>query len=155
MSVVEADEVADLIAIRDVIDRYAHYADRRDAVRQAATFTVDGRVELYDGDPDSTPLLETVTGREALAETFRGLIARYDATTYLNGQSRIRRTAADTATAETYCLAHHLLHEDGVRMLLVMSIRYLDTFTRTDEGWLIAERKLIFEWTDRRPSAPQ
>lgn len=39
-------------------------------------------------------------------------------------------------------------------MLLTMSIRYLDSFTKIDGRWLIAERKLIFDWTDRRPSRP-
>ncbi|WP_231579220.1 nuclear transport factor 2 family protein, partial [Microbacterium oxydans] len=90
---------------------------------------------------------------DRLAATFTDLISRYVTTTYLNGQSTIALDG-DTAAGETYCLALHVLYEGGERVLLTMSIRYLDTFARTDEGWLIQDRQLIFDWTDRRPSAP-
>ncbi|NQX13376.1 hypothetical protein HQQ80_17250 [Microbacteriaceae bacterium VKM Ac-2855] len=46
----------------------------------------------------------------------------------------------------------HVLHEGEQRVLLTMSIRYLDTFARTSDGWSIADRQLIFDWTDRRSS---
>jgi len=91
--------------------------------------------------------------RTELASTFDHLIRDYDATTYLNGQSAIA-VDGDAASAEAYCLAHHLTQEDGERVLTVMAIRYLDTFVRTDEGWRIARRDLVFDWTDRRPSRP-
>jgi hypothetical protein len=145
---------SDRQAIRDVVDRYAHHADRRRPEEQAAVFTVDGTVLLYEGDPNATAPIQTVSGRDELASTFAELIARYDVTTYLNGQSTIERTGVSTAMGETYCLAFHILREDGQRMLLTMSIRYLDSFTKVDGAWLIAERKLIFDWTDRRVSTP-
>jgi hypothetical protein len=148
------DWAAERQAIRELVDRYAHFADRRRPVDQAGVFTPDGTVVLYEGDPNVTGPVQTVTGREQLAETFSGLIARYDATTYLNGQSTIVSTGPATATGETYCVAFHVFHEGSQRMLLTMSIRYLDSFAKVDGSWLIAERKLIFDWTDRRPSQP-
>ncbi|MFB2554864.1 nuclear transport factor 2 family protein [Herbiconiux liangxiaofengii] len=148
------DWVAERLEIRDVIDRYAHHADRRQPKEQAAVFTADGTVLLYEGDPNATAPVQTVSGRDDLTSTFAGLIAQYDATTYLNGQSTIERTGPASATGETYCLAYHVLRENDQRMLLTMSIRYLDSFTKIDGSWLIAERKLIFDWTDRRPSHP-
>jgi hypothetical protein len=39
-------------------------------------------------------------------------------------------------------------------MLLTMSIRYLDRFVRGVDGWRFAERRLIMDWTDKRPSQP-
>jgi hypothetical protein len=141
-------------AIRDVVDRYAHCADRRQPTEQAAVFTLDGTVLLYEGDPNVTGPVQTVSGREELASTFAGLIAQYDATTYINGQCTLERTGPTTATGETYCMAFHILHDVEQRFLLTMSIRYLDSFTKIDGEWLIAERKLIFDWTDRRPSQP-
>ncbi len=148
------DWIAERQAIRDVIDRYAHHADRRQAKEQAGVFTVDGTVLLYQGDPNVTAPMQTVSGRDELASTFAGLIAQYDSTTYLNGQSTIERTGPVSATGETYCMAFHILREGDQRMLLTMSIRYLDSFAKIDGRWLIAERKLIFDWTDRRPSCP-
>ena len=35
---------------------------------------------------------------------------------------------------------------------MVILIRYLDTFTRGDKGWLFAERRLVTDWMDNRPS---
>ena len=35
---------------------------------------------------------------------------------------------------------------------MVASIRYLDTFVRRDGTWLFAERRLMVNWTDTRPS---
>ena len=148
----------DRLAIRDLVDGYAHGADRRDPAGQAAVFSEDGQVRLFQGDPtagDPTvgDPVDVVTGRAALVDTFAGLIARYEATTYLNGQSTVTVTG-DVATGESYCLAHHLLSEDGQRVLLTMAIRYLDRFERTAAGWRIARRDLVFDWTDRRPSRP-
>ena len=141
-------------AIRELVDRYAHHADRRRPDEQAAVFTADATVLVYEGDANVTAPVQTVSGRDELATTFAGLIARYDATTYLNGQCTLEQTGPANAVGETYCMAFHLLHEDGQRVLLTMSIRYLDSFEKVGDDWLIAERKLIFDWTDRRPSHP-
>ena len=145
--------VADRLAIRDLVDAYAHCADRRDPVGQAAVFTVQGEVRLFQADPSAAEPVQVVTGREALVATFTDLMTRYDATSYVNGQSSVT-LAGDVASGETYCMAHHLLHEEGERVLLTMAIRYLDRFERTSAGWRIARRDLVFDWTDRRPSRP-
>ena len=78
---------------------------------------------------------------------------RYEATTHFNGQSTVT-LHGDRATGESYCLAHHLYTEDGERRLMVASLRYLDTFVKTDGTWLFAERKLYVDWTETRPSHP-
>ena len=52
-------------------------------------------------------------------------------------------------------LTHHLTEaEDGSRTLMVASSRYLDTFVKRDGAWLFAERRLMVNWTDTRPSVP-
>ena len=40
---------SDRIAIRDLIDAYAHHADRRDPEGQAAVFAEHGEVRLFQG----------------------------------------------------------------------------------------------------------
>lgn len=144
---------ADWKAIRDLVDAYAHHADRREPEAQAAAFAEDGQVRLFPGDPSAHEPEQVITGRTNLTKTFDHLIRQYDATTYLKGQSNVH-VDGGTATAESYCLAHHLTREEGERVLIVMAIRYLDTFARTDEGWRITRRDLVFDWTDRRPSRP-
>jgi SnoaL-like domain len=143
-------EAADRLAIRGLVDAWAHCADRRKREEQAALFTADGTVIVYMGDPASSEPVQRLQGRAELAEALK-VLETYDATTHFNGQSTIILDG-DRATGETYCLAHHLWVEDGQRTLMVMSIRYLDRFVRQDGEWLFAERQLIADWTDKRPS---
>lgn len=35
---------------------------------------------------------------------------------------------------------------------MIASIRYLDTFAKSEDTWLFAERRLYVDWTDTRPS---
>ena len=74
---------------------------------------------------------------------------RYEATTHFNGQSTVALDG-DRATGESYCLAHHLYTEDGERKLMVASLRYLDTFAKTD-GTLAVRRAQALRRLDRDP----
>ena len=144
-------EVADRLAIRELIDAYAHCADRRDAEGQKALFTEDTHFVVYMEGEGTEPTQE-LNGREALAPVFDDL-NRYEATTHFNGQSTVGLNG-DRATGESYCLAHHLFNEGGERRLMVASLRYLDTFVKTDGVWLFAERKLYVDWTETHSSHP-
>jgi len=37
---------------------------------------------------------------------------------------------------------------------MVASLRYLDRFAKQDGAWLFAERRLLVDWTETRPSVP-
>ena len=142
-------DVADRLAIRELFDAYAHCADRRDAEGQKALFTEDTHFLVYM-DGEGTEPTQELNGREALTPVFDDLNT-YEATTHFNGQSTVTLDR-DRATGESYCLAHHLFTEDGERKLMVASLRYLDTFVKTDGAWLFAERKLYVDWTETRSS---
>lgn len=145
-------EAADRLAIRELFDAYARCADTRDAKGQMALFTEDTRFVVYMDARDPEPTQE-LYGREALAPVFDALNA-YIATMHFNGQSTVELDG-DRATGVSYCLAHHLTEApDGSRTLMVASIVYLDTFVRQDGAWLFAERRLMVNWTDTRPSVP-
>jgi SnoaL-like domain len=70
---------------------------------------------------------------------------------HFNGQSTVTLDGV-RATGESYCIAHHLLTEDGARNLMVAWLRYQDTFVKQDNAWLFAERNLYVDWTETRPS---
>jgi ketosteroid isomerase-like protein len=145
-------EAADRLGIRELVDAYAACADRRDAEGQLALFTEDTRFVVFMDARDPEPTQE-LQGRQALAPVFDALNA-YVATMHFNGQTTVWLDG-DQATGETYCLAHHLTEAaDGSRTLMVASIRYLDTMVKQDGGWLFAERRLLVNWTDTRPSVP-
>ena len=51
-------EAADRLAIRELVESYAHCADRRDAKGQMALFTPDTHFVVYMNAKDSTPSQE-------------------------------------------------------------------------------------------------
>ena len=55
----------------------------------------------------------------------------------------------DRATGENYCAGRHL-QKGGYaeNQVVTMIIRYQDEFVRTEEGWRIARRKEIVDWTE-------
>ena len=141
-------EAADRLAIRELIEAYAHCADRRDAKDQMALFTEDTHFVVYMNTKDPTPSQE-LHSREALAPVFAEL-NKYDATTHFVGQSTIFTLTPDRATGEAYCLAHHVTVDGGKRRLMVASLRYLDTFVEIDGGRFFSERRLYVDWMEER-----
>ena len=95
---------------------------------------------------------DVLEGREALTPVFEDL-NRYEATTHFSGQSTVT-IDGDRATGESYTIAHHLFSEDGERKIMVASLRHLDTFAKIDGSWYFAERKLLLDWSETRPSTP-
>jgi len=125
---ISAEEAANRLAIRELIEAYAHCADRRDANGQMALFTPDTHFVVFMNAKDPAPSRE-LHSREALGPVFADL---------------------NHPTGEAYCLAHHVSIIGGERRLMVASLRYLDTFLKVDENWLFAERKLYVDWIDER-----
>ena len=145
---ISSQEAADRLGIRELVEAYAHCADRRDANGQMALFTADTHFVVYMNAKDPTPAQE-LHSREALAPVFAEL-HKYDATTHFVGQSTIFTLTSDRATGEAYCLAHHITVEGGKRRLMLASLRYLDTFVKMDGSWLFAERRLYVDWLEER-----
>jgi hypothetical protein len=141
-------EAADRLAIRELVEAYAHCADRRDGKGQMSLFTADTHFVVYMDAKDPTPSQE-LHSREALAPVFADL-NKYEATTHFLGQSTIFTLTTDRATGEAYCLAHHVTVDGGKRRLMVASLRYLDTFVKLEGAWLFAERLLYVDWVDER-----
>ncbi len=144
-------EEADRLAIRELVDAYAHCADRRDAEGQKSLFTEDTHFVVYMGGQGSEPT-QVLDGREALTPLFDDL-NRYQATMHFNGQSTVALDG-DRATGESYCIAHHLFTDSGERKLMVAWLRYADMFVKADGAWLFDERNLYVDWTETRPSSP-
>jgi SnoaL-like domain len=145
---ISPDEAADRLAIRELVEAYAHCADRRDAEGQMFLFTVNTHFVVYMNAKDPKPSME-LHSRAALAPVFADL-NKYDATTHFVGQSTIFTLTGDRATGETYCLAHHVTVDGEKRRLMLASLRYLDTFVKMDDTWLFAERLLFVDWQEER-----
>ena len=147
-SSISPSEAADRLAIRELVEAYAHCADRRDAKGQMALFTEDTHFVVYMNAKDPKPSQE-LHSREALAPVFDEL-NKYEVTTHFVGQSTIFTLTRDRGTGEAYCLAHHVTIEGGNRRLMVASLRYFDMFVKIDSSWLFAERLLYVDWLEER-----
>jgi len=146
---ISAGEAADRLAIRELIEAYAHCADGRDARGQMSLFTADTPFVVYMNAKDPKPSQE-LHSREALAPVFADL-NKYAATMHFVGQSTILSLTDDRGTGEAYCLAHHFAVDGDERKLMVAALRYYDTFVKMDGSWLFAERLLYVDWIEERP----
>jgi hypothetical protein len=146
---ISAAEAADRLAIRELVEAYAHCADRRDAEGQMALFTADTHFVVYMNAKDPKPSQE-LNSRAELAPVFAAL-NQYEATTHFVGQSTVFSLSADRATGQAYCLAHHVTVTGDKRRMMIASLRYLDKFVKTSGTWLFSERLLYVDWIDERP----
>lgn len=146
--VISSEEAADRLAIRELVEAYAHCADRRDANGQMALFTENTHFVVYMDAKDPQPTQE-LHSRVALAPVFADL-NKYSATLHFIGQSTILTLSSDRATGETYTMAHHLTVDGEKRRLMIAALRYDDAFVKKDGTWLFAERKLYVDWIEER-----
>src|ERR1700733_9683877 len=89
-------EAADRLAIRELVEAYAHCADRRDAKGQTALFTADTHFVVYMNAKAPKPSQE-FNPREALAPVFADL-NKYSATMHFLGQTTILTLTDDRGT---------------------------------------------------------
>lgn len=143
-------EVADRLALRALVDRYASAVDARDADAFADLFTPEAVLAVYERDGDD-PVVE-YRGHAALREVMN-LLRSYSATFHLMA-NHVCEIGPSGATGETYCMAHHLTEaEAGAGATdLVMYIRYRDAYARTPGGWRFARRDVLRQWTEERPA---
>ncbi len=145
---ISASEAADRLAIRELVEAYAHCADRRDANGQMSLFTEDTHFVVYMNARDPKPSQE-LHSRQALAPVFADL-NKYAATMHFVGQSTILKLTGDRASGEAYTLAHHLTIDGEKRRLMIAALRYLDTFVKIDGAWFFAERLLYVDCLEER-----
>src|ERR1700746_4010435 len=143
---ISPNEAADRLAIRELVEAYAHCADRRDAKGQMALFTADTHFVVYMNAKEPTPTQE-LHSSEALAPVFAGL-NQYAATMHFVGQSTISTLSGDRARGEAYCIAHHLTVDGEKRRVMVAHLRYIDAFVKIDSAWLFSERLLYVDWLE-------
>jgi len=145
---ISPNEAADRLAIRELVEAYAHCADRRDAKGQMALFTADTHFVVYMNAKDPNPSQE-LRSREQLAPVFADL-NKYAATMHFLGPTTILTLTNDRGTGETYCMPHHLTIEGGKQKLMIAALRYYDKFLKVDGEWLFAERLLYVDWIEQR-----
>ncbi len=69
---------------------------------------------------------------------------------HFNGQNTITSLQGDSATGIAYCIAHHVKYDSTKRTLMIMAIRYHDTYVKQNGRWYFSQRDLLIDWTDTR-----
>jgi ketosteroid isomerase-like protein len=131
----DAREIADRLALRELACRYARAVDRRDYRAFVALFLPDA---VLCGPGYEMP------GHEAIEAGIR-LIERYEATQHCV-HNELFSLHGDEATGEVYCVAYHLYAREGEARRLDMGVRYQDRYRRTPAGWRFARRELVVDW---------
>lgn len=124
-------QLLDRQEIAAVMAAYARWADLNQPEQQAAVFIADCRVSYHPGD--------WITGRAALTDKLRTALAGYVRTSHHVSNIEIDFEGPGAATAQSAVIAWHRRH-DGSEWTLYG--RYVDRWTRTGEGWRLAEREL-------------
>ena len=134
-------EIAARLAIAETLALYCRGIDRCDPEQLAAAFTPDAMIDYGDG---ARPIAETIPGLMAGLGSMR--------LTQHNISNTVIRIGAETAKAETNCVALHLIPTPGGETELVVGGRYLDRLVNHDGHWLIAERLYVMDWNRTAPA---
>src|ERR1700674_4534618 len=116
---VSPEEAADRLAIRELVEAYAHCADRRDAKGQMALFTLDTHFVVYMNAKDAKPSQE-LHSRDALAPVLADL-TQYAETMHFVGQNTIFTLQRSHGTGYASCIAHTQTVNGELHHLMVAS----------------------------------
>ena len=143
----DAEQVAERVELRDLVDGYARAADRGDRVAFEALFLPDATVTVRR--PGAAP--HTYRGTGEIGEIVPRL-SHYARTFHLvaNHWCSVRGTRA---TGEAYCEAHHVRIDETGPTDVVLTIRYVDAYARPADGWRFASREVHILWTRELPLA--
>ncbi len=131
------EEMADRLAIQEVIHTYARGVDRADADILKSACWPDSEVDYGGYQGPAHPFCD------ALPDGLRK---------FVNTQHQISNTLifldGDKAKAETYLTAHHR-RPDDTEMTYIG--RYLDDLEKRDDVWKISFRKIVMTWHQDAP----
>jgi uncharacterized protein (TIGR02246 family) len=126
--------IEDRQAISDLISAYTFAIDNRDLDWGVDLFTEDGCFRSADG-------VMNATGREAIAEQYRGRFAALGFNLHVTHDQLVRFTSEDEATGLVSC--HAEVVRNGETMITAM--RYHDSYRRCADGqWRFADRCIHF-----------
>lgn len=126
----EAQEQADVQAIRSLVERYAYAMDRRDTELMRTCFTPDadlsyfGGLKQFDGNSFADALVPSLTPFKTIDHAI----------------SSIRIVVAgDTANGDMHIFATMMLADSPT--VIVRGVHVVDEYVRTDDGWKVVKRR--------------
>jgi len=139
-----SEEIADRMAVSDLLDDYARGVDTKDWALVASVFTDDATLDYSAFGGPNGPAAEVVAWIASSVENFP--LTQHHIT---NRRVRIEGDAA-TCTAELFA-PMGMSGNDGKLTMLFTGGRYVDTFARTADGWRITKRACENAWMGTGP----
>ena len=135
-------EIADRMALKDLVDTFSNLADTKEIDRQVLLFTEDAEVISYQGDKQTSHL----KGRKELAERFKDFLDQFTTVYHINGQQTVK-IDGNKATGIAYAQVVLVSEKKGKKTILTQGVRYNDEYVKTNGKWLINKRISHFEWS--------
>jgi ketosteroid isomerase-like protein len=135
--------VSDRLAISDLLDDYAHGVDTKDWALVASVFTPDATLDYsaFAGPNGSV---------DEVVAWIRDSVTNFPMTQHHITNRRIT-IDGDTAQGTAELFAPMGMPADDRMKVLLTGGRYVDTFTRTSEGWKISSRRCENAWMGAGP----
>jgi hypothetical protein len=129
-------ELADIYAIQQLCRVYALGIDSRDLDLSLSVFAPDAQVAGMQGGAAVGEYLPKIyDGAAAFSATQHNMTNQY---VDLRG---------DEATLWSYAICYHIEEDGNGREDLVVAVQYRDECRRTADGWVIASRRAVPQWT--------
>ncbi|HVX22636.1 MAG TPA: nuclear transport factor 2 family protein [Acidimicrobiales bacterium] len=143
-------DLADHLAIRQLVERYFLAVDAADGAAVAGMFTEDGLLGFTRSNPSSGPTGER-RGRAAIEEQTNWLGGVYRETGHICA-SQVLYPGDDPVRGRVRCVAHHIKDDDGPATTRTVFLEYDDVYVKEDDGqWRFASRNLIIGCTVTHP----
>src|SRR5918993_2264302 len=138
-------EMEDRIALKELVDTFSILADKKDVKAQTLLFTANGTVETLRGGA----VVAKLTGRKEMEDRFGAFLKNFETVYHFNGQQTVTING-DKASGVSYCMVTLIGLEGGRRMKTSIGVYYHDEYARENGRWLIAKRRSVFDWEDKR-----
>ena len=135
-------ELADREAIRHLVPAYCRAVDRRDFALLRTLYhpeAIDDHTPYYCGPASEfiAQLPQIMAVNRVTSHQITNLLVQLD---------------GDCAEGEVGVLAYHLMETESGPVDFLVGGRYLDHYVRSADGWQFMRRKIVLDWSDRKPS---
>jgi SnoaL-like domain len=140
----------DIVALNQLGYRYAAAVDACDVARLQSVFHPEGRLRSYQ--PGAEEPFADLTGHEQLAAVPDAMRGMYRTTAHMM-MNHLVEFDGEHASGEVLCIARHLTLDETDPVSINVIIRYHDRYVRHAGKWLILDRQIRFQWSERHATA--
>jgi hypothetical protein len=139
------EELENVRTLRELVDTFSIWADKKEVWKQTELFTKDATVESYANGV----LVSSLKGTKQIGEAFEAFLANFETVYHINGQ-HVVEISGDKAEGTLYCRVDLIGSENGKKINSASAVSYQDEYVYENGQWLIAKRTSNFVWNDRQ-----